>query len=246
MHMPIGVSSLRCGLAGGPTALAELARIVNLAGVAANALLAGAIARKRQFDLVGFIVLAIVSGLGGGIIRDTLLQHGVPLALTDYTHMLAAVGGALFAFFVRTEAPIWRRSYEVIDAVALGCWAAAGAQRTLEVGLGWWPAVLLGTITAVGGGATRDVLLRREPTILRKGPLHATCAAIASAVLVFVARSGRPTLGMALAMVVGGGLRLAALRLDVHAPLSRNWTPRLHSSVAIDSANASAGAKPRP
>jgi uncharacterized membrane protein YeiH len=173
------------------------------------------------------MVLAFVSGLGGGIIRDTLLQRGAPLALTDYTHILAALAGALFAFFIRTYAPIWQRSYEVIDAVALGCWAAAGAQRTLDVGLGWWPAVLLGTITAVGGGATRDVLLRREPSILHKGPLHATCAAIASAVLVFVAWSGRPTLGMALAMLVGASLRLAALRLDVHAPLSRNWTPGL-------------------
>jgi uncharacterized membrane protein YeiH len=218
---------MQLGVSDPPYALAELARLLNLAGVAANALLAGAIARKRQFDLVGFVVLAIVSGLGGGIIRDTLLQRGVPVALTDYAHMLAALGGALVAFCVRTEGPLWQRSYEVIDAIALGCWAAAGAQRTLEVGLGWWPAVLLGTITAVGGGATRDVLLRREPGILRKGPLHATCAAIASAVLVIVASSGHPTLGTAAAMVVGAGLRLGALRFEVHAPLSRNWTPRL-------------------
>jgi uncharacterized membrane protein YeiH len=209
------------------SALAELTRVIDLAGVAANALLAGTVARKREFDLVGFVVLAIITGLGGGILRDALLQHGVPVALTDYTYMLAAVGGALVAFFVKTEGPVWLRSYEAIDSIALGCWAVAGAEKTLRCGLGWWPAILLGTITAVGGGAIGDVVLRREPTILRKGPLHATCAAAASAVLVAFVAVGRAGVGTGAAMAVGTGMRLLALRYQIHAPLSRDWTPRL-------------------
>jgi uncharacterized membrane protein YeiH len=214
-----------------PSAFDQLTRLINLAGVVANALLAGAIARKREFDLVGFVVLAVLSGLGGGIIRDTLLQRGVPVALTDYTYMLAAVGGAIVAFVVPTDGVVWRRSYHLIDSVALGCWAAAGAERTLACGLGWWPAVLLGTITAVGGGATRDIVLRREPSILRQGPLYATCAVAASAVLVGLARAGHEAVGTAAAMIVGAGLRLLALRYRIYAPRSRDWIKALRESI---------------
>jgi uncharacterized membrane protein YeiH len=62
----------------------EFLRVIDLAGVFANALLGGIVAREQRMDPVGFVVLAILSGLGGGIIRDTLLQHGPPVALTDY------------------------------------------------------------------------------------------------------------------------------------------------------------------
>src|SRR6476660_4997975 len=141
-------------------------RVVDLAGVFTNAALCGVIARNERLDPVGFAVLALLSGLGGGVIRDTLLQHGPPLALTDYAYVLTALGAAALTFVVRVEGQLWERIWPVVDAVALGAWAAAGALKTLSVGLGWLPAVLLGTITAVGGGAIRDVVLRRVPTIL--------------------------------------------------------------------------------
>jgi hypothetical protein len=65
----------------------EFLRVIDLAGVFANALLGGIVAREQRMDPVGFVVLAILSGLGGGIIRDTLLQHGPPVALTDYLYV---------------------------------------------------------------------------------------------------------------------------------------------------------------
>ena len=67
--------------------------------------------------------------------------------------MLTALGGAALTFLVRVEGRIWHRLWPLIDALALGCWTATRAQKTLGDGLGWLPAVLLGTITAVGGGA---------------------------------------------------------------------------------------------
>ena len=109
-------------------------------------------------------------GLGGGIIRDTLLQHGPPLALLYPSYLLTAIGGALVAYFVNLKGWLWEHSYRLVDAVALGCWVAAGAERTLEVGLGWLPAVLLGTVTAVAGGVLRDLLLREVPQISAATP----------------------------------------------------------------------------
>jgi uncharacterized membrane protein YeiH len=181
---------------------------LDLAGVGANAVLGGVKAREHNFDIVGFITLALVSGLGGGIIRDTLLQHGPPLALTQPSYLITAIGGALVAYLVRIRGAVWEHSYRMVDALAIGCWAAAGAQRTLLVGLSWLAAILLGIITAVAGGVVRDVLLRDVPEILGGRRLYATSAAAASVVLVSFEYTGQTAAGVVGAIAVGAGLCL--------------------------------------
>jgi uncharacterized membrane protein YeiH len=188
----------------------DLVRVLDLTGVFANALLGGAVARRHGFDPVGFAALAIVSGLGGGLIRDTLLQHGTPVALTNYAYLTTALIGAAVAFAVRFEGRVWERLFPFVDALALGCWAAAGAQKTLTLGLGWLPAVLLGTVTAVGGGAVRDIAVGRIPTIFGGNTLYATCAVIASGTLVLIQSWGYPQAGLVVATVVGAVLCLLA------------------------------------
>jgi uncharacterized membrane protein YeiH len=205
--------------------VSELFRVLDLTGVLANALLGGVIARQERLDPVGFAVLAVLSGLGGGLIRDTLLQHGTPVALTDYAYLLAALAGAAITFLVRVEGRFWDRTWPVVDALALGCWAAAGAEKTLDVGLGWLPAVLLGTITAVGGGALRDVVLRRVPGVLGGNTLYASCAAVASGVLVVLHRAGHATAGSLCALVVGAGLCLLARQRGWMLPEADAWSP---------------------
>jgi uncharacterized membrane protein YeiH len=190
--------------------LNDLLRAVDLTGVFANGLLGGAIAREERLDPVGFAVLAILSSLGGGLIRDTLLQHGTPVALTDYTYLLTAIAAAGIAFLVRFEGALWERCFPILDAVALGAWAAVGAQKTLHVGLGWLPAILLGTITAVGGGMVRDIAVLRVPHIFGGNTLYATCALVASAVMVILNKAHHPTAGVVAATVVGAGLCLVA------------------------------------
>lgn len=151
-----------------------------------------------------------MSGLGGGLIRDTLLQRGTPVALTDYAYLTTALIGAGIAFAVRFEGRVWDRLFPFVDALALGCWAAAGAQKTLTVGLGWLPAVLLGTMTAVGGGAVRDIAVGKIPAIFGGNTLYATCAVIASGALVVIQYSGYPQVGLVVATVVGAVLCLLA------------------------------------
>jgi uncharacterized membrane protein YeiH len=203
----------------------DLFRVLDLTGVFANAVLGGVIARRTKLDPVGFLVLAVLSGLGGGILRDTLLQHGTPVALTDYAYMSTAFAGAVLAFVARVEGRWWDRTYPVIDALALGCWAAAGAQRTLDAGLGWLPAVLLGTITAVGGGAIRDIVLQRTPAVLGGNTLYATCAAAASGVLVVLYEQGYQVAGSLAALVVGAGLCLLARWRGWMLPDADAWSP---------------------
>jgi uncharacterized membrane protein YeiH len=190
--------------------LDALFRGIDLTGVLANAVLGGVLARQERLDPIGFAALATLSGLGGGLIRDTLLQHGPPIALQDYAYVLTAIAGAVIAFLLEVQGRFWDRIFPFVDAVSLGCWAATGAQRTLADGLGWLPAILLGTITAVGGGLVRDVVMRRVPGIFGGNTLYATSALVASGVMVACSVLGAPTVGLVVSTVTGAGLTLLA------------------------------------
>lgn len=212
--------------------LSDVFRVLDLIGVFTSAALGAVIARSARLDLVGLTVIALLSGLGGGVLRDTLLQHGTPIALTDYAYVLTALAAAALAFVVPFQSRAWNWTWPVIDAVALGSWAAAGAQKTLFVGLGWLPAILLGTVTAVGGGMIRDIVLRRVPAVLGGTTLYATCAVAASALMVVFQRSGHARVGLVVATVFGGGLCLLARRRGwmLPADLSHRLPARLRRS----------------
>lgn len=208
-------------------------RTLDLVGVFLNGVLGGTIARQRRFDLVGFAILAIVSGLGGGMLRDTLLQAGPPVALTDPLYLTTALVGALVAFVARLEGRWWTRTYLVGDALVLGCWAATGATKALTSGLGPLPAVLLGVTTAVGGGMIRDIVVGRVPTIFGGNTLYATSAVFACLATIPLHAAGLETLGMLAAIVVGSGLSILArwrrwTLPDADAVRLRPWRPARH------------------
>ena len=209
------------------TAVLDVLRIVDLVGVLANALLGGLVARAARLDPIGFGFLAIVSGLGGGILRDTLLQRGTPVALTDSSYVLTALAGATIAFLLPVEGRLWARVFPYVDALALGAWAAAGAQKALVLGLDWLPAVLIGTVTAVGGGLVRDVLLNRVPSIFGGNTLYATSALAASGVMVLLHGAGYGTAGLVVTTVVGAGLTLAARWRGWQLPDAYAWQGRV-------------------
>ncbi len=207
------------------TAVAEASRFIDLAGVLSNAILGGVVARNERFDAIGFATLAIVSGLGGGLIRDTLLQKGTPVALIDPAYIVTALVGAAIAFLIPVEGRSWNRIFPWVDALALGTWAVAGAAKTLAVGLGALPAVILGALTAVGGGAVREVLLRQVPSVFGGNTLYATPALFASGTLVLLSRLGHPTLGLAVGTMVGAGLMLLARWRGWQLPEAYHLTP---------------------
>lgn len=183
--------------------LPELLRWLDLAGVFANAVLGGALARRFHFDPIGFAVLATASGLGGGMIRDVLLQRGTPIALRDDAYLITALAGAAFAFLVSSEGRTWHSIFPFVDAFALGCWAAVGTQKALLFGIDWLPALFLGTVTAVGGGMVRDICVGNVPTIFGGNTLYATCALVASGVMVVMKDAGYANTGAIVATLVG-------------------------------------------
>jgi uncharacterized membrane protein YeiH len=205
-----------------------LTTVLDLLGVFLNGILGGAVARSQGMDLFGFGALGLISGLGGGIIRDILLQHGTPVALTHAAYIPTALAGAGVAFLARIEHKAWDRLFLLVDAAAISLWATAGALITLAAGLGWLPAVLLGTITATGGGVTRDVILGRVPTVFSEGPLYATVALFVAAIQVACAKTLGPqdATGTLIAISAGFALRLIAYRRGWRLPLGLDWQPR--------------------
>jgi uncharacterized membrane protein YeiH len=182
--------------------------------------LSGALhATRRGLDPVGVFVIALCCAVGGGLIRDVLLQTGVPLALRSPEYLsiaaLASVVGIVFARGVRAALPVMG----VVDTLLIGVWVLLGAERALLIDLTFSAAVLLGVLTATGGGLVRDLLCREVPAVMKPGEWYAA-AAILSA-LVFVALVSRGvSLGVAevVTVVVASGARAASVRFGWRTP----------------------------
>ena len=139
--------------------------------------------RAERLDIFGVITLGMFTGLGGGTIRDVFLDALPPTTFVDWRYLALAAGGGLIAFALSRRLDRLAMLITVLDAVGLSVFAVLGAYKALDMGFGVVQAVIVGTITAVGGGTIRDVLIRRIPTVLRSElyaippPIGALCAA---------------------------------------------------------------------
>jgi uncharacterized membrane protein YeiH len=152
-------------------------------------------------------------------------MHGTPVALTNPAYIPTALAGTAVAFAVQIEHKTWDRAFILVDAAALSLWATAGALKAMGDGLGWLPEVLIGTITAIGGAITRDVMLQRVPAVFTQGTLYATVAIVVAAIQVsFIGIPGLSTGGAtAIAIAVGVGLRLVAYWRNWQLPRGLDW-----------------------
>ena len=204
----LDVSSLALHM---PASLTDTFRLLDLCGVLLNGILGGLIARRKNFDLVGFVVLAMLTATAGGILRDVMIQAGPPFALTDPYYLYTACLGATVAWFVPLTSRPTRRLLVVADAVILGCWAATGASKALTHGLGVMPALLLGCLTAIGGSMIRDVAVGETPAVFGGNKLYAIPALIAAGTQVLAVKAGvADAHAMLVSTAVGAGLCVLA------------------------------------
>ncbi len=198
--------------------------VVDLVGVVAGAA-SGALAARRteDVDVAGVVGRALATGLGGGLLRDVLLQAGTPVALTNALYIPAVVLAALaIALLTGEPGPRVMRPIRLLDALAVGSFAVAGALRAHDVGVTVPAQLLIGVVSGVGGAMLRDVLTATTPEIFRRGQLNAIAALVAAAAFVVLEAVGVPrSAAMAAGIVAGSGLRLAALRFDLRAPAPR-------------------------
>lgn len=190
-----------------------LFQAIDLIGVFIGSFTGALVARRLHYDITGMWTLALVAGLGGGLIRDLCLQIGPPLALTEPAYLpivaVATVAGAIYGGKVDAT---WK-SIVFVDSLALITFAVAGSLRTLEYDYGIWATALLGVITAVGGGVIRDVLSGETPMIFRRAELYALAALGASLTMISLDLAGESRGVMVLAgYAVGLFLRFGSLR----------------------------------
>jgi len=189
---------------------------VDLGAVGLFAVTGALEARRKRYDLVGVLVLALVVGLGGAFLRDGLfLQDGPPAALHDGRYLAAVLVGAVVGVLF---APWIHRLRVVIllaDALGLGLYAVYGAQKAILAGLPLLSAVLVGTTNAVGGSVLRDVLAREEPILFKPGQFYALAAMVGClAFVVLDVAAGQPTpVAAGAGVLVTLVLRLGSIRL---------------------------------
>jgi uncharacterized membrane protein YeiH len=196
-------------------------QILDLGGTFVFAISGALAAVNRRLDVFGILVLSFVAGNFGGITRDVLIGAVPPAALTDGRYLLVSVLAGLVTFFSYAGVDRLRSPVLLFDAVGLAFFAVAGAQKAIAFGLSPVTAALLGMLTGIGGGMTRDVLLSEIPQVLRSD-LYAVAALAGASIVVIGDRLGLPYAASAL---VGGavcfGLRFMAIRHGWHLPMAR-------------------------
>src|SRR5437868_8639187 len=135
-----------------------LLHALDLLGTFAFALSGALVGARKRMDIFGVIVLALAAGLGGGIVRDVLIGATPPRAITHWSYLATAVVAGLVGFAVPAVVTRARRTVLIVDAAGLGAFAVAGTAKALEPGVPEVGAVVIGVITAVGGGVARDLL----------------------------------------------------------------------------------------
>ncbi|WP_219464270.1 trimeric intracellular cation channel family protein [Nonomuraea rhizosphaerae] len=199
--------------------------ILDLAGIFVFALSGALMGVRKRLDMVGMAVLAEMTALGGGIVRDLILNVR-PAAFESTGYVLVPVAATAIVFFWHPHVARVMPAILVLDAAGLGLFCAVGTEKALGFGLSPLHAALLGVTTAVGGGMLRDVLAGEIPTLLYDRQLYAVPAMLGSAVMAGLYWTGlngwHATLAAALLTF---GLRIAAMRYKWRAPLARGVKP---------------------
>jgi uncharacterized membrane protein YeiH len=191
---------------------------LDITGVFVFALSGGLVAVKKRLDLFGVMVLAGAAALGGGVLRDVLIGDTPPVGISDWRLVgtAAAAGAVTFVFHPRVARI--SKYVRLLDAVGLAVFAVGGSLKALGAGVSPLAAVLVGGITAVGGGMLRDVLAGQVPEVLRR-ELYAVPALLGSAAL--VAAHQWDVLNSVVIWACVGlvfAVRVAAVMLDLNAP----------------------------
>lgn len=172
---------------------------MDVSGVLLMGIIGGTLARHRGYDIVGFFFIAMLSALGGGMLRDVLINQGTVAAMSQPEYLILAFTGAIIARFTYFKGRAWEFLESHGDALVSALWAATGASKAIQYGLPILPTIMMGVFTATGGGMIRDVVTGREPSVFG-GNQPTVIPAVVCAVIVLI---GNATGFLAAAMVAG-------------------------------------------
>lgn len=192
--------------------------VADLVGVAVFAASGASAAVAKRLDLFGVLFVGFVAALGGGILRDLVLDEVPPLAFADWRYAATAVVVAAMVFRWHPHLTRLRTTVLVLDAAGLALFTVSGTLRALEARVPPVGACLVGLLSGIGGGLGRDLLTGEIPVVLRREiyAVAALAGAATAAVLAALGRTGPIPLTAAAVLIFG--LRLVALRRRWSAP----------------------------
>lgn len=195
-----------------------LFNLVDLAGTFAFAISGATAARRCNLDLFGILAIAFITACGGGIARDLCIGAIPPAGLSDWRYLFTAIVAALLTIVAYPWVERLTYPVRLFDAMGLGLFAVYGAHKALLFGHNAEVAILLGMITAVGGGMARDVLLARVSVVLQK-EIYALAAFAGAALAVLGEYYRWPAVWATwLPILVCFGLRFLSLRYHWNLP----------------------------
>jgi uncharacterized membrane protein YeiH len=190
------------------------------------------VASKRGYDIVGAFTLAFVSGVGGGLLRDSIFLSQPPAVIQDPRYVFAVLAAVAVGVLFHRAALRFERLVAYVDAIALAVYAVVGADKALGAGDAPVAAVLIGMTNAVGGGLLRDIFVREEPLLFKPGQFYVLAALGGCVLFVALGHYGLPTEQAALA---GIGttllLRLLAIRFNWKTFAVTKWPKPLPTPV---------------
>jgi uncharacterized membrane protein YeiH len=203
-----------------PDTIRTLVLVLDLTGTFVFALSGGMTAVRHHLDLFGILVLSLAAATFGGIMRDVLIGAVPPAALVDWRYIAVPAAAGLLVFFSSSPNKRLHSMILILDAAGLSVFAVSGALKSLAHGLTPLAAILLGVLTAVGGGVARDVLVAEIPIVLR-ADLYAVAALVGATAMVLFRSLGFPSVvDVILGAFLCFGLRFMAIRYGWHLPRS--------------------------
>lgn len=195
--------------------MGTLLLVLDLSGTFVFALSGATAGIKKRLDLFGVLVLSFAAGNAGGIARDVLIGAVPPAALATWYYLAVSLLAGLVTFWRPAAIDRLRNPVLLFDAAGLGLFAVAGTQKALNFGLNPVMAALLGMLTGIGGGMTRDLFLTEVPVVLR-ADIYALAALAGAAVVVIGSAVQLP----ATAVTLAGAALCFALR---YLAICRGW-----------------------
>ncbi|GAA2132391.1 trimeric intracellular cation channel family protein [Kitasatospora kazusensis] len=200
-----------------------LQQTLDLIGIFVFALSGGLMAVRKNMDIFGICVLAEVTALGGGVLRDLVIGATPVAAFSNVGYFSTPLAAGLVVFFLHPEVERINRAVQTLDAMGLGLFCVTGTVKAHDYGLSFVPSVALGILTAAGGGVIRDVLALESPALLRwDREIYAVPALVgATAVAVLIGTGHLDAWTATAAALCAFVIRMLALRYGWRAP--RAW-----------------------
>lgn len=198
----------------------NLTLFLDLAGTFAFAISGIRMASGKQIDWFGAYVMGLVTAIGGGTMRDLLLDVS-PFWMHDEKYFLVTAVALLATLLFKERVFKWGNTLFLFDTIGLGLFTIVGITKSIDAGLSFWMCIVMGTITGSVGGVIRDILLNEVPLLFRKDIYALAC--VAGGIVYFVCRfftmaAGVTELMAALTVIV---IRLIAVKFHIHLPQMR-------------------------